>query len=254
MKKLLRILNNNSIIYLLSHGVVFAVGIILCLTSKVILVAVGTSMIAAGIVGWVVFTYILLNQEVSDSLEIINQFGLTNAFDGRSVKIKPQYDNLLERAHERIDIMGFGLKALREDYLPQFTEWRQKADVRILLIDPDFPDNNLSYSKQRDCEERDAIGTIAQQVHQFIQDTREVRYTNSGHSFDIRLYRCLPSVNVFRVDDELFWGPYLIKQPSRNSPTFLVHKGGLLFDRIIAHFESIWNDDNFSKSIPDNWL
>lgn len=107
-----------SLVYVLCHIVIFAIGIILCITGKVILVAIGTSLIAAGIVGWVVFTYVFASNRLSESLQIISDFGIIKAFEGRQVRIKAEYDQLLGRAHERIDIMGFGLKALREDYLP----------------------------------------------------------------------------------------------------------------------------------------
>ena len=50
----------------------------------------------------------------------------------------------------------------------------------------------------------------------------------------------------------MFWGPYLVKQPSRNSPTFLIRKA-VLFDRLVDHFERIWKDDSLSRPIPDDW-
>jgi len=59
-------------------------------------------------------------------------------------------------------------------------------------------------------------------------------------------------VNIFRVDNKMFWGPYLIKQPSRNSPTFLLRQA-ILFDRLLEHFERIWKDDSLSRPIPNNW-
>ena len=148
--------------------------------------------------------------------------------------------------------MGFGLKALREDYLSEFPIWKQKANVRVFLIDPEYPNSEVPYAHQRDVEEADASGTIMQQVRRFVSDTKDVRVSEGSHSFEIRLYKCLPSVNIFRVDNQMFWGPYLIKQPSRNSPTFLIRKA-VLFDRLVEHFERIWKDDSLSRPIPDDW-
>lgn len=241
-----------SLVYVLCHIVIFAIGIILCITGKVILVAIGTSLIAAGIVGWVVFTYVFASNRLSESLQIISDFGIIKAFEGRQVRIKAEYDQLLGRAHERIDIMGFGLKALREDYLSEFPSWKQKANVRVLLIDPEYPNGEVPYAHQRDVEEADAAGTIKQQVRLFVSDTKAVTAPSGSRSFEIRLYKCLPSVNIFRVDNEMFWGPYLVKQPSRNSPTFLIRKA-VLFDRLVEHFERIWTDDSLSRPIPEDW-
>jgi hypothetical protein len=249
-----RLLNPTSVVYILIHGLVFTLGVLLCITKNAVLVAIGTSLVAAGIVGWVVYAYVLVSEKISNSLDVINRFGLVNVFEGRQVRIKPEYDRILAQAEKTIDVMGFGLRALREDYNAQFARWRQKANVRILLIDPEFPSVDTSHAEQRDREEGDIEGTITQQVKQFVRETQEIRNSLGEHLFQIRLYRCLPSINIFRVDDELFWGPYLVKQPSRNTPTFLVKKGGILFDSFTQHFEQIWNDNNLSRSIPEDWL
>jgi hypothetical protein len=247
-----KIWDPKSLVYILCHAVIFAIGIVLCTTAKVVLVAIGTSLIAAGIAGWVVFTYVFASQRVSESLEIVTDFGFIKAFEARQVRIKPEYDRLLEKAHERIDVIGFGLRALREDYLPEMSTWKQKADVRMLLIDPEFPNVGSAYANQRDLEEGDHAGTITQQVKKFVADTKAITELVAPHSFEVRLFRCLPSVNIFRVDNEMFWGPYLIKQPSRNSPTFLVRRG-VLFDRLLQHFDRIWNDDALSRPVPADW-
>jgi hypothetical protein len=141
---------------------------------------------------------------------------------------------------------------LREDYLSEFLTWKQKADVRVLLIDPEYPNGEVPYAHQRDVEEADASGTIKQQVRLFVSDTKGITTASGSHTFEIRLYKCLPSINIFRVDNEMFWGPYLVKQPSCNSPTFLIRKA-VLFDRLVEHFEHIWKDDSLSRAIPDDW-
>ena len=72
--------------------------------------------------------------------------------------------------------------------------------------------------------------------------------------FQVRLYKVLPSVNYFRVDDEAFWGPYLMLEPSRNTPTILIKRGGVLYDKLRNHFDAIWSDDSFSRTVPDAWF
>jgi hypothetical protein len=56
----------------------------------------------------------------------------------------------------------------------------------------------------------------------------------------VRLYRSIPALNICRVDEELFWGPYLVGGPSRNNPTIIVKKGGIMFDRLMNHFNMVW--------------
>lgn len=240
-----------SIIYLLSHALAFLVGVVLCFLDSVFLKAVGTSLVAAGVTGWLIFAYVLFTERTSDRLRVLTELGLVNAFPARSARIKPEYDARVSSAREHIDVMGFGLRTLREDYSNEFDKWQRRAHVRILLLDPDFPTREQSYSCQRDEEEQNSDGTIRRDVLAFRDATKHLITLDGPNRFEIRLYKCLPSINIFRVDDELFWGPYLVREQSRNLPTFVVSNGGTLFPRIVAHFEEIWKDPDLSRPLED---
>jgi hypothetical protein len=211
-------------------------------------------LIAAGIAGWVVFVYVWVSEDLSARLEVLSKFGVENVFDARSVVIKQEYVKRLEAARDRIDILGFGLSAFRQDFADDLAKWRQRVSVRILLIDPEFPSTGLSYAAQRDREENNPPGSIAAEVRKFVEDVGQLIGEAGGRSFEIRLYQCLPTLNVLRIDDELFFGPYLVSEQSRNSPTFLVKRGGLLFDRFKMQFERIWGSEHLSRPVPDEWL
>lgn len=216
------------------------VGFLLCLGNfDTWWFAAGASMIAAGLCGWVIFVYLLLSEKTSDTLNVLAEFGMVNAFDARSVVIKDEYVRRLDAARDQIDIIGFGLSAFREDFINDFTNWAQRASVRILLIDPNFPDSGYSYAAQRDREENNPDGKIAGDVRKFITDVGHLLGESRPRRFSIRLYRCLPSLNIFRIDDELFWGPYLIGEQSRNCPTFIARRGGILFDRFTKQFQQM---------------
>ena len=217
------------------------------------MVSVGTSLIAGGVAGWVLFLHVWLSQQTTERLEIITQFGFVQAFESRSMRIKAEYDRRLEAATDRIDIMGFGLRALRQDYADSFGKWRNRAAVRILLLDPEFPTSKNSLADIRDSEEGEDAKTIVKDVREFLRAAAN-EIGCSGGGFQVRLYRCLPSINLFRVDDELFWGPYLVGQPSRNSPTFVVKRGGVLYQRYLEHFEAIWNSNDLSRPVPSEWI
>lgn len=238
-------------VYLLVHAILVALGIPAIRVDDPVWAGIGTSLIAAGITGWTVFIYIFLTRDVAERLDALSRFGLVRIFDARSVRIRAEYDTRLAQARERIDIMGFGLSALREDYIDMFSEWRQRAHVRILLLDPTYPTRESSYASQRDIEERLSAGSIAQDVRDFVECVRPIIAAPGKFPFEVRLYRALPTVNIFRVDDEAFWGPYLLKQPSRNSPTILLRRGGILFDRITGQFETLWSDPVFSVSVDE---
>jgi hypothetical protein len=52
--------------------------------------------------------------------------------------------------------------------------------------------------------------------------------------------KALPAINLLRADHEIFWGPYLMGQQSRNTPTLIAQRGGFLFDALKAHFDALW--------------
>jgi hypothetical protein len=138
-----------------------------------------------------------------------------------------------------IDLVGFGLSAFREDYLKDFVSWSHRADVRILLIDPDFPTRDHSLADQRDREENNPVGQIRSDVDAFEKAVSKLTGVNRKR-FKVHRMRAIPAINMFRIDDDVFWGPYLMQQQSRNTPTLLATRGGFLFDMLQKHFDALW--------------
>ena len=176
--------------------------------------------------------------------------GLIAAFPTRSITIRSEYDRRMEAARTQADVIGFGLSSLREDHLGDFGRWKVHVPIRVLLIDPDFPTPEFSYAAERDKEERNPEETIRNQVLQFVSDVQDLL----DNRFQIRLYRCLPLLNLFRIDDEVLWGPFLIGEQSRNTPTFISRQGGFVFSHLTSHFDSIWNSRDLSRAVPAEWL
>ena len=245
-------------LYVSCHVILVVLGLSLMLygwpTVKLtsLMVAVGASLLAMGVGGTVLFLFVWIDQTESERQDAIRASGLRWIFSARSVAIRSEYDTRLARAVESIDILGFGLKALREDYRDEFAVWAQRANVRILVLDPDFPHRDHSIATLRDREEESTDGTIGDDVRQFVASCRHLM-EDPAVRFRVRLYRCLPTINLFRIDREVFWGPYLIGDVSRNMPTLLMEDGRLT-ERLIEHFDRIWDSDEFSRNIPNDWL
>lgn len=253
--KRLKVPSPTSAIYLLIHVVVFLVGFLLSRSHNTIVQAVGASIIAAGVTGWLLFVTIALNQSEKVQRAAAEKLGLVATFDARSVAIKQEYDRRTSRAREHIDVMGFGLSHLREEYLDQMHLWAQVAIVRILLIDPGAEAAGTSFADQRDIEESQTVGTISEDVKAFLAGTFQLRHGSNGR-FAVRLCKALPSVNMFRIDYEAFWGPYLVAgrdkdKRSRNLPTFIVDHRGMMFARLCEHFNTLWESEEFSRR-PDD--
>jgi hypothetical protein len=232
-------------LWLVSHSVVVLLGIIFLVAAPVhnmlgqgFSEGIGGSLIAGGIAGITLFLYVLTTEGLKSRIEAFTKAGLLKIFSGRSVLIRDEYDTRLAQARY-IDLVGFGLSAFREDYLKDFVSWSHRADVRILLIDPDFPTRDHSLADQRDREENNPVGQIRSDVDAFEKAVSKLTGVNRKR-FKVHRMRAIPAINMFRIDDDVFWGTYLMQQQSRNTPTLLATRGGFLFDMLQKHFDALW--------------
>lgn len=242
-----RVIDPTQWIYLLLHALLFAVGIALYQVHGAWAFAVATALMATGVTGWVLFLWIRQNEDTARSLRMMRDLGMTTVFATRSVAIRSEYEPRFSTARDQIAILGFGLRALREDFGGQFAGWARHARVRILLLDPDAPMGGESFADLRDLEEHNPVGSIRADVKSFLDATKALR-TDFPNSFQIRLYRCIPSINVCIIDDEVFWGPYVHGRQSRNTVTFLCRAGGTMAVMLTEHFEAIWGDPVMSSA------
>lgn len=283
--KLFGISQSRAVVYLLCHALILCIGISLMTISSLnrvvtnsnptnaneeygentdstdytidsLLFSVGTGMMATGICGLFTFGWVIYSDNEEEKRKQINtaasHMGLVNAFEKRSISISEEYSSRLSSARHNIDIIGFGLSALLNDHGDYFLEWSKHAKVRIILIDPDFPSVDNSLANLRDKEERNNCGSIRTDVCNFLKETKHL-WGDPQINFDVKLATVLPSINMFRIDDEIFWGPYFLnsnkkieKLLSRNLPTFLINKSGYLYDVLVEHFEAIWGDSDKS--------
>ncbi len=118
---------------------------------------IGGSLIASGVAGVSLFLYVSFTDTLRAQIETISKAGLSTIYSGRSVQIRDAYHHRLTAAR-KIDLIGYGLSSFRQDYLEHFVDWSRRAQVRILLIDPDFPTPETSLADQRDREEQYSPG------------------------------------------------------------------------------------------------
>lgn len=236
------------VIYFLVHLLMVMVGALATLASgsmeaewqKATFFALGTSVMAAGLCGMVVWVYVANSERSLDLLRVLDASGLQWLYPSRAAQIRSEYAVRLERARKQIDILGFGLKDFKRDYMSTLDELSRRAKVRILILDP-----RSTSAAQRDREEGQSVGIIKGEIDEFIKAFQE-SYGGDSERLQLRTYSSLPEVNIFRIDDEIFWGPYLAGRASGNTLTMRVRRGGYMFDALEAHFERVWTD--FSRS------
>ncbi len=241
-------LSQRLIVYLVMQMFLLVVGVlVVVLGNGKVGLAIGTSLLASGAAGGALFAYVLLSDRWSRRVESLLNSGLREVWTVRSVQMRSEYDQRLDAARENIDLIGFGQRSFREDHIDDFAAWMGRGvTMRLMLLDPTFPSPDFAYADQRDHEE--GSGSIAEDVNRFLKEIK-ARDLHHNELLSIRLFRCLPVLNLLRIDDDLFWGPYLIRKPSRSSPTLLTVRGGPLFKTLLTHFDDIWQQPGLSVEI-----
>lgn len=240
-----RYLNATTITWALLHIVLVLVGLVMITTDfpdkkalGEISASLGVSIMATGIVGIFLFLYVAISETTRERLRALNEAGVAAVHRHRSVRIKEEYDQRLQNAKE-IDLVGYGLGSFLEDYEADFAKWSRQAKVRIVAVDPGAPGNGFSFADARDLEEGRDAGKTKGDVARLIKAIQENSDIDRSR-LSLRLMKSIPSVNVMRIDDEIFWGPYLLAQQSRNTFTMVVRRGGFMFEALHDHFLDLW--------------
>ena len=203
--------------------------------------AVGIGLLSAAIAGLSLTGYVLVSDTTRNRIQILWEIGFRDIFHTNTTSIAGEYGKRFQEHQKSIDLLGTGLERLRRDFGASFAAWAQSGKVRLLVIDPYFPCRDFPISKARDREEGNSGSGIEGQVRAFEEHTRVLRETYP-ETFEVRAYRCTPTLTLVRIGKELFWAPYLVNKTPSEAPTMLVKEGGILYETLMEHFEYIWSD------------
>lgn len=188
-----------------------------------------------------------LAKDMGDSISAAD----VTIYPGRSRPIKNEYETRIRHAYSAIDIMGLSLATFLYDYRDSLFEISKQVPIRILLIDPSFPEVSKSNSiaALRAKEEKREAGEIVSGVISWINFVKDnlSSYMKEDCRLKISLYSVIPTVNIFRVDGSLFAGPYLLGLDSRDTVTLLAqdklhtHQYQIIFNDYMYHFNETWN-------------
>lgn len=219
-------------IYGLIVAVVLLIGCLLIGLGSPVTLAVGTSLVASGIVGLLEILHRYLVGEESHIVGLAEEAGLIGLYNRRDLE---RYHHLMANATDAIDICGYSLRSFFDSFrdvllakaneIPSFR-------ARILLVDP-----SIKVSKAREKAEQVAHGTF-----QTAMQTLASTFANCTN-IEIRLLSEPLTTMVFRIDDTMFIGPQFNSVPSRAAPTFEVvsTRNSWLFKTYAREFDELWN-------------
>lgn len=205
-------------------------------TSQCIWISVGCSLLASGIV--ILAQELLLEGKKVDPLE---EWGLEKIYETRAEKSK-ESDPELDKAKEQLDVIAFGLKSFRSKHTKRVEKiLKRGVNVRILTMNPN--EDNL-FLKQREHEEEETEGQIRNSIVQLVKWADNLNSRNYAGKIEIKGYKCMTLDFYWRVDNDIYVGPYWYHVGSQQTITYKFHKGGKGFDTYSDYFEELWNDND----------
>jgi hypothetical protein len=242
--------------------------------------AIGGSIVAAGVVALVAFlTYgdlsgqrrqALLDEQAAqlnmleetcerledhdEKSQVAKKVGLNNCYERRP---DPAIEAAVLHATDRVDILEVSLDTMRE---VSHEQWRHcRADVRIILLYPDFP-KAAPVARLRDSEEKQQDGDILGEIRETLElvPSEWIDGGSEGPELSVsglKLAKVMPTMSYFRIDSVAYFAPLMHQRVGHRTMHLRLQQGGDFFNMLEDNFERLWNDDKrvkpaISEQIP----
>lgn len=210
-------------------------------TETKVFLNIGCSLIASGLV--LFFTAILIDYR--KSYIVWDEWKLEKIFKTRADKNQESDPKLEKNNIKQLDGIAFGLKSFRSNRRKDVLACMQKGmNVRLLVMDPSGP-----FVAQREREEEAVQGSISDSILSLVEWANKLNEESKKGKIEIRFYNTMTLDFYWRLDDEIYIGPYMLNMESQQTITYKFVKGGKGFQLYTDYFESLWNDQKFCKQI-----
>lgn len=203
-------------------------------------ISIGCSLIATAAFG-IIQIFVLEDKQKSE----LEKWGVSKIYKLRSQKSEDS-DPKISKIKSNLDVVSFGLKRFRETHRKDILKCLKNGTViRILTMHPDS-----NFVSQREIEEESAEGHIQNSIRHLIEWAndlnKQVEKSNGGY-IEIRGYDCMTLDFYWRMDNELYYGPYWFKRDSQATITYKCESGGDCFNLYTQYFEDLW--ESFSENV-----
>jgi len=197
-----------------------------------IYLAIGTSLIAAGIVGVFEFWKELSKNKMLEKINnVILEGGLDYIFRKRDLD---KYDYLMRNLSSKLDITGYSLNAFYESYVDLIVEKVRQIpsiNIRILVVSPES-----EFSKHRATLEGKSYESVKNSIDRLKKKFRSFKNIN------IKQINTPLTTMIFKIDNVMFVGPHFYKKPSKSTLTIELNRDGWLYEEFEKEFEKLWRD------------
>lgn len=223
---------------------IIVVGIVLCLISAkanapwdVIWLSIGCSLIASGFV-ILMHDFFVERKKVSE----LEEWGIEKIYSTRAER-NAEADPNIENARYCIDGIAFGLSTFRTMYGKKIEQLLKKGvQIRLMTMDPDG-----QFISFREEEEKECPGGIKDTITEMVKWADSLNQNNSKGKIVIKAYKSMTLDYYWRVDNDLYVGPYWYGYKSSATITYKFAAGGRGFLHYGEYFEKLWDDPNLCR-------
>lgn len=199
--------------------------------------SIGCSLIASAMV--ILLNTFLVDAKVDRS---IDKWGLEKVYDTRAEKNKDS-DPKLNLLKYRLDGIAFGLKTFRTGHRRDVEDaLRRGVTVRLLTMNP-----NSKFVSQREKEENEPSGQIKNAIKQLVEWANTLNEKSYSGKIYVKGYDCMTLDFYWRMDGEIYIGPYWYGYPSQQTITYKFKEGGKGFEVYSKYFNDLWSDKSLTK-------
>lgn len=171
-------------------------------------------------------------------IEVFKHWKLARIFRTRAEKNTESDPKLEHHKIKQLDGVSFGLSSFRsvreQDVLKSLNNGMQ---MRLIVMNP-----QSKFIIQRAVEENVPNNSIARSVLDLVDWAKRLNVLSTSGKIEIKYYNSMTLDFYWRVDDELYVGPYLYGVVSQQTITYKYVKGGRGFEMYSAYFETLWNN------------
>ena len=223
---------------------IIIVGIILCLVSAkantpwdTIWLSIGCSLIASGLV-ILMHDFFVERKKVSE----LDEWKIEKIYSTRAER-NAEADPNIENARYCIDGIAFGLSTFRTMYGKKIEQCLKKGvQIRLLTMDPEG-----KFIAYREEEEKEGPGGIKDTIVEMVRWADSLNQSSKKGKIVIKAYNSMTLDYYWRVDNDLYVGPYWYGYKSGATITYKFLAGGRGFQHYSEYFDKLWEDNELCR-------
>ena len=184
---------------------------------------------------------------IEERISNLEYWNLEKIFKTRAEKNLESDPKLENHQIKQLDGIAFGLSAFRsareKDVLLSL---KNGMNMRLLVMDP-----NSQFVIQRAIEENGHSDGIKTSIFKLVEWAQKLNNISNNGKIQIKYYNAMTLDFYWRMDKELYVGPYLYNVVSQQTITYKFAEGGKGFELYSNYFEALWNNETLCKPAFD---